>query len=169
MERVWAAWRAAYVTGVSKPERRNDLEPCVFCELMERGVSEETGIIHLDELSCCVLNAYPYGSGHLLILPRRHEPALLALEPEESSALWRTTMAAVAAVERAYRPDGVNLGANLGEAAGAGIPAHLHLHVLPRWSGDTNFMTSIGETRVLPESLGESWQRVFSCWELPEG
>ena len=113
------------------------------------------------------MNAYPYGSGHLLILPRRHEAALMALSEDESDALWRTARAAVGTLERAYDPDGVNLGANLGEAAGAGIPAHLHLHALPRWSGDTNFMTSISETRVLPESLAETWDKVTGAWENP--
>ena len=131
---------------------------------MDRGVAQETGIVYLDELSCCILNAYPYGSGHLLVLPRRHEPDLLALNSDESAAIWSTLRQAVAALEIAYGPDGVNIGANLGEAAGAGIPAHLHLHALPRWRGDTNFMTSIGETRVLPESLADVWNRVADAW-----
>jgi ATP adenylyltransferase len=164
MERLWATWRTTYVTEVSGAERSTETEGCVFCALMERGVARDSGIVFLDDLTCCVLNAYPYGSGHLLILPRRHEAQLLALSPDESAALWQITTRAVAALERAFDPDGVNIGGNLGEAAGAGIPAHLHLHALPRWRGDTNFMTSIGETRVLPQSLAETWERVHDAW-----
>jgi diadenosine tetraphosphate (Ap4A) HIT family hydrolase len=166
MDRIHASWRAAYVSDATE-QSRNSNSSCVFCDLIERGVSKESGIVFLDELVCCILNAYPYGSGHLLILPRRHEAALMALSEDESDALWRTARAAVGTLERAYDPDGVNLGANLGEAAGAGIPAHLHLHALPRWSGDTNFMTSISETRVLPESLAETWDKVTGAWENP--
>jgi ATP adenylyltransferase len=164
MDRVWATWRATYVSDATQANRSHNQDDCVFCDLMDRGVAQETGIVYLDELSCCILNAYPYGSGHLLVLPRRHEPDLLALNSDESAAIWSTLRQAVAALEIAYGPDGVNIGANLGEAAGAGIPAHLHLHALPRWRGDTNFMTSIGETRVLPESLADVWNRVADAW-----
>ena len=165
MDRLWATWRATYVSDATDANRNAEQHDCVFCALMERGASKETGILFLDDVTCCVLNAYPYGSGHLLVLPRRHEGELLSLDAAESAALWSTALGAVGAVERAYNPDGVNLGANLGEAAGAGIPAHLHLHVLPRWRGDTNFMTSIGETRVLPESLSDAWDRLTKAWE----
>lgn len=165
MERLWATWRATYVANATESLRHPEATDCVFCELIARGPSLETGIVYLDDLSCCVLNAYPYGSGHLLVLPRRHEPRLLALSGDEAASLWETAQRAVAALERAYGPDGINLGANLGEAAGAGIPSHLHLHALPRWRGDTNFMTSIGETRVLPESLEQTYVRVADAWE----
>jgi len=165
MERLWATWRATYVANATESLRHPEATDCVFCELISRGASLETGIVYLDELTCCVLNAYPYGSGHLLVLPTRHEPRLLGLSAEESANLWATAQRAVAALEHAYGPDGINLGANLGEAAGAGIPSHLHLHALPRWQGDTNFMTSIGETRVLPESLEQTYVRVADAWE----
>jgi ATP adenylyltransferase len=116
------------------------------------------------ELAFCCLNAYPYGSGHLLVLPVRHVADLGDLTPEESSALWETARTAVKAAGDAYHPDGFNVGANLGRAAGAGIPQHLHLHVLPRWSGDTNFMTAIGGVRVIPESLATTWAKVSAAW-----
>ncbi len=137
---------------------------CVFCVLAEHGASAESGVVFVDDVSMCILNAFPYGSGHLLILPRRHESHLTSLDDFEADGLWRTARTAVRAIEQAYSPDGINLGANLGQAAGAGIPAHLHLHALPRWSGDTNFMTSIAETRVIPESLETTWHRVSTAW-----
>ncbi len=119
-------------------------------------------------LSFAVLNAYPYASGHLLVLPLRHEGALSDLVTEESQELWEAARQAVAAVEVAYQPDGANLGANFGRAAGAGIPDHLHLHVLPRWSGDTNFMTAVAGTRVIPESLEAAWKRLHAAWPHSE-
>ncbi len=163
LERLWADWRSSYVRDVTASSRHTS-SGCVFCELSSMEPSEASGVVAADQWCFCVLNAYPYGSGHLLVLPKRHEGSLGALEEEEATALWSMARRAVAAVESAYGPDGVNLGANLGEAAGAGIPAHLHLHVLPRWAGDTNFMTSIAETRVLPEGLAETWQRVTAAW-----
>ena len=111
-----------------------------------------------------MLNAYPYASGHLLVTPVRHLGDLDELTAAESGALWQATTAAVRALTTAYGPDGVNMGANLGRAAGAGIPAHLHLHVVPRWSGDTNFMTSVAGVRVMPESLLASWERLHAAW-----
>jgi ATP adenylyltransferase len=165
LERLWASWRSEYVKDATAASREHRTG-CVFCGLLAEAPSTESGVVAADELVACVLNAYPYGSGHLLVLPRRHEASLGALDPDEAEALWAMTRRAVAAVETAYGPDGVNLGANLGEAAGAGIPAHLHLHVLPRWAGDTNFMTSIAETRVLPESLAETWAKVTAAWAV---
>ena len=167
LDRLWAAWRSAYVSQSGSSEGGSRRSGCVFCALIEEGVSESTGVVYLDEWSCCLLNAFPYGSGHLLVLPRQHESGLSALPDDVAEGVWRTARQAVRAVERAYRPGGVNIGANLGEAAGAGIPEHLHLHVLPRWAGDTNFMTSIAETRVLPESLEETWRKVTAAWENP--
>jgi ATP adenylyltransferase len=159
LERMAATWRASYVEGAGAAKGS-----CVFCELIAEGPSIDSGVVHVGEHSACLLNAYPYGSGHLLVLPRRHIADLLELADDESSELWSTVRSAVAALQAAYRPEGINLGANLGQAAGAGIPAHLHLHALPRWAGDTNFMTSIFESRVLPESLAETWTKVTAAW-----
>ena len=110
------------------------------------------------------MNAYPYASAHVLVLPLRHAATLGELTEAESAELWWATQRSVATIEQAYDPDGLNMGANLGRAAGAGIPSHVHLHVLPRWSGDTNFMTSVSETRVLPETLQLSWKRLTDAW-----
>ncbi|MCB0976984.1 MAG: HIT domain-containing protein, partial [Acidimicrobiales bacterium] len=110
------------------------------------------------------LNAFPYGSGHLMVLPQRAVPDLADLTPTESAELWAGVNDAVVAIRSAYRPDGVNVGMNLGAGAGAGVPDHLHVHCLPRWSGDTNFVTAIAETRVLPEPLAVSWEKLRAAW-----
>lgn len=159
LERFSAAWREEYVTNVAQ-SHDDENGTCVFCVLAEEPVDESTGVIVKTELSFVVLNAFPYGSGHVLVLPKRHVSGLQELtdaEYEDYCLLQRRT---VVALEAAYHPDGMNIGVNLGRAAGAGIPKHLHTHVLPRWLGDTNFMTTIGETRVLPESLPTTWRKV---------
>ena len=111
-----------------------------------------------------LLNAYPYTSGHLMVMPVRHVADLEELTADESAALWAAATDAVRAIKAAYRPEGINLGLNLGRAAGAGVPGHLHVHVVPRWNGDTNFMTTVAETRVLPESLGETDAKLRAAW-----
>jgi ATP adenylyltransferase len=159
LERFSAAWRENYVANVAQSHAADD-GTCVFCVLAEEPVDESTGVIAKTELSFVVLNAFPYGSGHLLVLPRRHVAAIPDLSDAEYEDYFLILRRAVSALEAAYGPDGMNIGMNLGRAAGAGIPKHLHGHVLPRWLGDTNFMTTIGETRVLPESLESTWQKV---------
>jgi ATP adenylyltransferase len=163
LERFSAAWREDYVSSVTASINASDEHGCVFCRLASEPVDESTGVLVRSDLSFVVLNAFPYGSGHLLVLPRRHVAALQDLSDAEYEDYYLMLRRAVVAIEKAYGPDGLNVGMNLGQAAGAGIPTHLHGHVLPRWSGDTNFMTTIGETRVLPESLGSTWQKVYSA------
>lgn len=165
LERLWAGWRAQYVEGVSEPKAGPD--GCVFCAILaSRLPDEKTYIVwrHHGDKVIAILNAYPYGSGHLMVLPVRHRPSPEELAPEEGAALWEGVTQAVTALRAAYRPDGLNIGANLGRAAGAGIPGHFHVHVLPRWSGDTNFMTAVAETRVLPESLDASFTKITDAW-----
>jgi len=165
LEQLWAGWRHEYVSGATAAERAGEDGGCVFCRLAQSGPpSADNGVVWRGERTFAVLNAYPYASGHLLVLPTRHEEDLGALDAEESVELWRTVTSAVAALGAAYDPDGMNLGANLGRAAGAGIPRHLHLHVLPRWSGDTNFMTTVAGVRVMPESLGVAWEKLHAAW-----
>ena len=163
LERFSAAWRENYVANVAQSHAADD-GSCVFCVLAEEPVDESTGVIAKSELSFVVLNAFPYGSGHLLILPRRHVSAIPELSDAEYEDYFLMLRRAVVALEAAYGPDGMNIGMNLGQAAGAGDPKHLHGHVLPRWLGDTNFMTTIGETRVLPESLESTWQKVHAVF-----
>ena len=165
LEQLWAGWRHEYVVSATVEERAGTGEDCVFCRLAESGPpAADNGVVWRGELAFAVLNAYPYASGHLLVLPLRHVSELGELTAEESAALWQATESALAAVGAAYDPDGLNMGANLGRAAGAGIPRHVHLHVLPRWSGDTNFMTTVAATRVMPEPLAESWRRLHAAW-----
>jgi ATP adenylyltransferase len=162
LERFSAAWREDYVTSVSASEHAKDDGECVFCALANDEVGESTGVLFRTDTSFVTLNAFPYGSGHLLVLPRRHVATLQELRDDEYTEFFWTLRKTVVALEATYGPDGMNVGLNLGHAAGAGIPKHLHAHVLPRWNGDTNFMTSIGETRVLPESLASTWQKVHA-------
>jgi ATP adenylyltransferase len=164
LEQLWAGWRNDYVTSVagSGPEGE---EVCVFCAILSNGEPDERNlIVWRDEVTFAILNAYPYANGHLLVMPVRHVSEIADMTQRESTGVWDATRTAIAAIDRAYKPDGINLGANLGRAAGAGIPKHVHLHVLPRWAGDTNFMTSVAGVRVLPESLPESWRRLTEAW-----
>jgi ATP adenylyltransferase len=165
LERFSAAWRENYVATVAQSHAADDGSSCVFCVLAGEPVDESTGVIAKSALSFVVLNAFPYGSGHVLILPRRHVSTLQELTDDEYRDYFAMLRRTVVALEAAYGPDGMNIGVNLGQAAGAGIPKHLHGHVLPRWLGDTNFMTTIGETRVLPESLESTWRKVHDSFE----
>jgi len=138
---------------------------CAFCAILDSaGTEEQRHVVWSGEATVAMLNAYPYSSGHLLVMPRRHVRELEELTGVEATGLWQAVHGAVAALKAAYRPDGLNLGLNLGRAAGAGIPGHLHVHVVPRWLGDTNFMTTAAGVRVLPEALGVTWQRVKTAW-----
>ena len=165
LQHLWAGWRHEYVTGTTADERAGRADDCVFCAALSSGPpSADNGIVWRGERAFVILNAYPYASGHVLVLPVRHISGMEELSPEESADLWEATRGAIRAIEAAYNPDGLNVGANLGRAAGAGIPRHLHLHALPRWTGDTNFMTSIGGVRVMPEALADSWLRLHDAW-----
>ena len=169
LDHLWAGWRRQYIVEATERERAGTLtqeeSDCVFCALAETGPpSEDNLVVWRGELSYVVMNAYPYASGHVLVLPLRHVGPLAELTEAESAELWSATQRALASIEKAYDPDGLNMGANLGRAAGAGLPAHVHLHVLPRWSADTNFMTSVAETRVMPETLQLSWKRLTDAW-----
>lgn len=165
LEQLWAGWRRDYVVSTTDAERRAVDVECVFCRIAASGPpSVDNLVVWRGELSYAVLNAYPYASGHLLVMPLRHVGELDELTPEESAELWEGSRRAAAALGAAYDPDGINIGANLGRAAGAGIPGHLHIHVLPRWSADTNFMTTVAGVRVMPESLPSGWERLSAAW-----
>lgn len=169
LEHLWASWRTEYVTSATDAERKGDPGECVFCGIAATGrPSSENLIVWRGALTFAVLNAFPYASGHLLVMPVRHVGDLSSLTVKESAELWSSTLDATRAIRAAYDPDGINMGANLGRAAGAGIPRHVHLHVVPRWSGDTNFMTSVAGTRVLPESLTNAWEKLHTAWR-PDG
>lgn len=164
LDQLWAGWRSEYVAGTSAP-KVDAPNGCVFCGLVQSGLpDDQTNIVWKGELVFAILNAFPYGTGHLLIMPIRHVGDLGGLTEGESVELWSATQAAVAAIDAAYSSDGANIGANLGAAAGAGIPEHLHMHALPRWTADTNFMTAVANTRVLPEALATTWSKLREAW-----
>jgi ATP adenylyltransferase len=162
LEHLWAGWRGEYVTTA------DDLhagDGCVFCRILDSGLpDEQTYVLWRGEKVFAILNKYPYTSGHLMVMPTRHVGELDELADDEYDELFRAARVAQRALKAAYQPGGFNLGANLGQAGGAGVPGHLHVHVLPRWAGDTNFMTAIGETRVLPELLDDAFRKLKEVW-----
>ena len=161
LDQLWAGWRSEYIADVAtKPEP----DACFLCDLQELP-DEEAMILERTDTTFTLMNAYPYTSGHLLIAPRRHAPTLVDLDAGEAGELMGAVQRANAALVAAYAPDGLNVGANIGRAAGAGLPGHVHLHAMPRWSGDTNFMTAVADTRVLPESLRASYDRLHAAWD----
>lgn len=181
MDQLWTPWRYAYVTKKAEGARRGVPEAlaawpgdtgCVFCNLLastdyaiEHGMAREqaekaSAILERGQRTFLMLNAFPYNNGHLMVVPYRHEATLSGLPDPDSQELMMAARRAERALRTVYQPDGLNMGLNLGESAGAGIAEHLHLHVVPRWTGDTNFMTVVGETRILPEMLADSWHRL---------
>ena len=171
LDHLWAGWRMPYVSssGVENPQQAIlgplGADECVFCVILGADApDEEKLIVWQGELVVGMLNAFPYASGHVMVMPRRHVRELEELTGAEATELWQAVHDAVVAIKSAYRPDGCNLGVNLGRAAGAGIPGHLHVHAVPRWAGDTNFMTSTAAVRVLPEALTDSWKRMRQAW-----
>jgi diadenosine tetraphosphate (Ap4A) HIT family hydrolase len=167
LDRMWAGWRSEYVAGASNGE--GGVGTSVFTRILGSGLpDEETYVVWRGRLTFAILNAYPYTNGHVLVMPYREVPELEGLTGAEHAELWSAVRDAVVAVKDAYRPQGVNVGLNLGDAAGAGVPTHLHVHVLPRWLADSNFMTAVAEARVLPESLGASWRKLRAAWPTPD-
>jgi ATP adenylyltransferase len=147
MERLWAPWRMEYIRNADK------VEGCIFCLFPAEQEDEARLILLRGEHAFIILNAYPYSNGHLMITPYRHTADLDDLSDEEMLELMRLTRRAVNLLKKAFRPDGFNIGINMGRVAGAGIADHVHIHVVPRWNGDTNFMPVLGDVRVMPESL----------------
>jgi ATP adenylyltransferase len=188
MDHLWTPWRYAYVTGEDKARPKVGVpevlaawpgeKHCVFCNMIaaadyaiEHGMAREEAeavIYVLERGKSCflVLNAFPYNSGHLMVVPYRHEQSLAGLPLEEADELLRMARRAERVLQAVYHPHGQNLGLNLGTAAGAGGAEHLHLHAVPRWLGDNNYMSVLAETRVLPEMLDESWRRLREALAL---
>ena len=147
MERLWSPWRMQYVSD------SGNVGGCIFCDHLASGDDLEAHILLRGQRAFILLNAFPYNTGHLMIAPCRHVGELHDLDPLELQELMELSARAVSVIGEAMNPDGFNLGMNLGEVAGAGVPGHLHMHVVPRWGGDTNFMAVVGETKVLPEMI----------------
>src|SRR5262245_12168729 len=158
MERLWSPWRLAYVTGASGGDPE-----CVFCEALKP--ESHDLVLARGRLCYAILNLYPYNGGHLMVALNRHVGTLAATTAEEQAELMQLTRRAEIALTEAYAPHGINIGVNIGRPAGAGVLDHLHVHLVPRWNGDTNFMTTIGNTRVLPEDLPSSAARLRPIFE----
>jgi ATP adenylyltransferase len=150
MDRLWTPWRLAYVTTASK-----EAPGCVFCAA-QADPGPESLVVYRGATCFVILNLYPYNNGHLMVVPARHVGRLAGLTTAELEELMHLTRAVECALDEHYQPHGFNMGLNLGKSAGAGVLDHLHMHVVPRWNGDTNFMTVVGETRVLPETLADT-------------
>ena len=166
LDRLWAGWRSEYVESATD----DDDGECVFCRILESDApGSETYVVWRGERAAALLNKYPYTSGHVMVLPVRHVGELEDLGSTDATELWAAVADAVRALKAAYRPDGLNVGANLGRSGGAGVPGHFHVHCLPRWAGDTNFMTSVAEARVLPEPLGLTYERLAAAWPATPG
>jgi ATP adenylyltransferase len=158
MERLWSPWRHAYVT------RSGDDTGCVFCDALQH--DDGRALILVEDRTCYViLNLFPYNSGHLMVVPRRHVGTLEALEAAELTELAQWVRRAEIALNEAYGPQGINVGMNLGRPAGAGVLDHLHVHLVPRWTGDTNFISVVGNVRVLPEELSQTAGRLRPIFE----
>lgn len=154
MDHLFSPWRYRYLAAEKKPEG------CVFCAIQAETEDEKNLIVHRGQHNFVVLNRYPYTSGHVMVVPYAHGSSLLDVPEETAAELMTLTRAAEGCLRTVYRPDGINVGMNMGESAGAGIAGHIHMHVLARWYGDSNFMTTIAETRVVPEDLDVTWRRV---------
>jgi ATP adenylyltransferase len=153
-QRLWAPWRMRYIQG----ERKD--EGCIFCLAAAAGEGEERLVVGQGERCLVMLNAFPYNSGHLMVAPHRHVASIEDLDADELLELMTLAQRSLRALRDAYAPDGFNLGVNLGEVAGAGFADHVHLHVVPRWAADANFMAVTGDTRVLPESLADTYRKL---------
>jgi ATP adenylyltransferase len=156
MDFLFTPWRYAYVTAATKPGE------CLFCAILQAKNDDQNLVVHRGERCFVILNAFPYTSGHTMVVPYEHVDELQKLTTPAAQEMMALTQKLEGVLRALYRPDGLNLGMNLGKAAGAGIAGHIHMHILPRWIADVNFMTSVSETRVLPEDLQTTYQRIRS-------
>jgi ATP adenylyltransferase len=158
MDYLWSPWRYAYVS------RAAPVDGCIFCVKAAENRDEENLVLYRGKLNFVLLNLFPYTSGHLMIAPYEHLATLEEASPESVAEMMQLARIASKHLREAYQPQGMNLGMNLGECAGAGIAGHIHMHVLPRWIGDANFMTTVGETRVLPEDISITYKKLSEAF-----
>lgn len=153
--RLWAPWRMEYIKSVG-----NTSKACIFCEKVKEGDDEKSLVVYRGNEAFVLLNAYPYNNGHLMVAPYRHVPSLTDLSDQELLSVFKLVNLSIKALTASMKPEGFNVGVNIGKAAGAGIEEHVHVHVVPRWVGDTNFMPVVGEVKVIPELLRSTWLKV---------
>ena len=157
MDVLWSPWRYDYITGSGEAKT----DGCVFCEILTNSAGdEENFILKRAEFNFVILNIYPYTTGHLMVIPYEHIADLASADKQTTDEMMDLTKQAQSALTEVYQPNGLNLGMNLGKAAGAGVADHFHMHILPRWVGDVNFMTAIGQTRTLPETLRSTYDKL---------
>jgi ATP adenylyltransferase len=159
MKQIWSPWRMEYIMD------HEPMKGCIFCQALHQADDAANLVIFRGERAFVILNRYPYTSGHLMVVPYDHLASITELETDTRVELMELLSRAEQVVSCVYHPDGFNLGANIGEVAGAGVPGHVHFHVVPRWAADANFMTSVGETRVLPEALAQTYRRLKEGWD----
>lgn len=156
MKRLWSPWRVKYFQVTQKG--------CVFCRVRDEKADFDNLLLARGQNAFVMLNRFPYTSGHLMVVANAHQPSLEMLDATTRAEMMELATRAIQVLRQVYRPDGFNVGFNIGEAAGAGIAEHIHLHIVPRWNGDTNFMSTLAETRVLPEALEETYRRLRAAW-----
>ena len=165
MDYLWTPWRYAYVTGVVK-EKGNE-SSCIFCDAPKQS-DQEARIVHRGQHCYVILNTFPYTNGHVMVVPYAHLNQLDKLPADAAHEMMDLTQRMETVLRSLYNPDGINIGMNIGRAAGAGVAGHIHMHVLPRWVADANFLSVVGETRVLPETLDVTWERIRGAFgEIP--
>ena len=157
MQRLHSPWRSEYIQSFKAPAKKGR---CVLCTAVRSGDDERHYVVARGRHSFVLLNLYPYNSGHCMVVPNRHVPTLAALTEGEYAEMFRFVRETVAGIERVSAPDGFNVGSNFGRPAGAGIADHIHLHIVPRWNGDTNFMPVLADTKVISEEMGRTWLRL---------
>ena len=160
MKHIWSPWRMEYI---ENNEKENG---CVFCNALARDDGAENLIAFRGQRAFVILNRYPYTSGHLMVVPFEHKPNLEELDSETRAEMMELTTRCMTVLRKIYNPQAFNMGANIGEAAGAGVKEHVHIHIVPRWKGDTNFMSALAGTRVLPESLEDTYRRVREAFQI---
>jgi ATP adenylyltransferase len=161
MQTLWAPWRMGYIEA---PQKKG----CIFCDEPKESSDKENYILYRGKLSFVMMNLYPYNNGHLMVSPYKHISSLTKLEKEDLIDLTLLTQASLQVLEKAFKPDGFNVGVNIGKTAGAGFADHVHIHIVPRWEGDTSFMSVLAETKVIPESLNSTYEKLITLFKEVE-
>jgi len=159
MKQIWSPWRMKYI------QQHSHSASCIFCDALRQEDNAENLIVCRAQHSFLILNRYPYNNGHVMVVPYEHHPSIELLQPATRAELLEMVSRIVIVLRELYAADGFNIGINIGSAAGAGVAGHVHMHVVPRWNGDTNFISTVSSVRVLPEDLGITYQRIRATWQ----